>query len=420
MDKTNKLSLIEFQTNANSSLHTYMIVLLLISDRQWQLRMTQHKKLLSCKNLLIAVIGFSFIYYLYAKTPFFVYVLDRLNLRYFFLPNFQCESCTNIKFGYLTNSSSPCQDEPVFLLILVLTYHSNAEARKVIRDTWGGVRQYRGVNIQTRFVFGLHHDVNLNNQPHYESNVYGDVIQVQLYDHYRSLTEKVLMALDWSSKHCNQAKYVLKTDDDSFNHPARFVDYLLDVQHNVFIGGYCFTVYPDYRESSKHYINPNLYPYVYYPTYCSGPGYVLSKHAIAIILQNYQNVKYLPMEDVFITGMIRETMGMKYTQIPGVVAGWHTLTPCLLATETKNAHNIWPSHMKQIWVDVLKNNPDVCKYHLIKNMIILIIVICIWCILLIWMLKCLAWPFGRYHEPCHICTNYGDARNLEYFLLEKH
>ena len=358
------------------------------------------KQVFAISTIVVCLYGLR---YLFIYTPIPYYALDKLQLRHYFLPEFSCNQCTTFNFSFISEASSTCGtkgDPPIYLLILVLTYHSNAGARKVIRNTWGGEKSYRGVRIKTQFVFGLHQDKNLNDQPRHEKEKFNDVLQVKVYDGYRSLTEKVMMSLWWVSQHCSEVQYVLKTDDDSFNHPYRFVDYLLDLDHQTqmhhykdppqpepFIGGYCFTVYPDYREGSKHYVTPDLYPYEYYPTYCSGPGYVLSMGAINSILDTYSSVKYMPMEDVYITGMVREVARLSYSQIPGVVAGWHTLTPCLLATETKNAHNIWPLHMADIWTEVLEGEkPGACRSRNVKRLSLLIVIIGLWIALLYWML----------------------------------
>ena len=45
------------------------------------------------------------------------------------------------------------------------------------------------------------------------------------------------MGLTWVREFCPRARYVLKTDDDAFNVPQRYVDYLLMVDSDEkFIG----------------------------------------------------------------------------------------------------------------------------------------------------------------------------------------
>lgn len=55
-----------------------------------------------------------------------------------------------------------------------------------------------------------------------------------------------MMGLKWVRQFCQQARYILKTDDDAFNVPQRFIDYLIGIESarsvDRFLGGYCFTV----------------------------------------------------------------------------------------------------------------------------------------------------------------------------------
>lgn len=238
---------------------------------------------------------------------------------------------------------------PCFLLILVASFHANLDARQAIRKSWGSLREYQGQIVRTLFIFGSHEDKNYNYQIQYEFKHYGDVMQADFVDGYRWLTNKTMAGLHWVQKFCPTAKFILKTDDDGFNVPQRFIDYLLAVGADRFIGGYCFTVMPDRRASSKFYVPYSMYPDQYYPTYCSGPGYVLSRSAAASILSLSADVAFLPMEDVFVTGVCRVVAGISYTQVVGVVEDHGQMTRCGLATWVKNGHSVYPQATPKLW-----------------------------------------------------------------------
>jgi len=174
-------------------------------------------------------------------------------------------------------------------------------------------------------------------------------MQADFMDGYRWLTNKTVVGLHWAQTFCPTAKFILKTDDDGFNVPQRFIDYLLAVGADRFVGGYCFTVMPDRRVSSKFYVPYSMYPDQYYPTYCSGPGYVMSRSAAASILSVSADVAFLPMEDVFVTGACRVATGMAYTQLVGVVEDHRQMTRCGLATWVKNGHNVYPLATPKLW-----------------------------------------------------------------------
>jgi beta-1,3-galactosyltransferase 2 len=180
--------------------------------------------------------------------------------------------------------------------------------------------------------------------------------QADFTDHYRWLTNKTMMGLRWVREFCPGARFVLKTDDDGFNVPQRFVDYLIGIDAagvDRFVGGYCFTVMPDRRDSSKFYIPYSMYPDRYYPTYCSGPGYVLSRAAVADVVSVADDVLFLPMEDVFVSGVCRVAAGIIYTQIVGVAEDQRQMTRCNLAVWVKNGHNIYPDATPLLWARVV-------------------------------------------------------------------
>jgi len=121
--------------------------------------------------------------YLLWFTPLAAYVFDRLNLRQFFLPNMVCIGCNNFTYPYMVDNRNFCTDsagklQPVFLLILVASFHANMDARQAIRKSWGSLREYQGHPIKTLFIFGRHEDKNYNYQIQYELQLYGDVMQV--------------------------------------------------------------------------------------------------------------------------------------------------------------------------------------------------------------------------------------------------
>jgi beta-1,3-galactosyltransferase 2 len=181
-------------------------------------------------------------------------------------------------------------------------------------------------------------------------------VQADFKDDYSWLTNKTMMGLRWVQEFCPGARYVLKTDDDGFNVPQRFIDYLIGIDDagiERFVGGYCFTVMPDRREGSKFYIPLSMYPDRYYPTYCSGPGYVLSRLAVVDIVTVADNVLFLPMEDVFVSGVCRVASKITYTQIVGVAEDQRQMTRCNLAVWVKNGHNIYPHATPAIWARVV-------------------------------------------------------------------
>jgi len=146
----------------------------------WQSQYSLLKWILLIPSLSGCAMG---IFYLLWFTPVFVYILDRLRLRNLFLPNLTCSGCNNFTYPYVVDNQNFCmfpdgRFQPVFLLILVASFHANLDARQAIRKSWGSLREYQGRAIRTLFIFGSHEDKNYNFQIQYEMKHYGDVVQV--------------------------------------------------------------------------------------------------------------------------------------------------------------------------------------------------------------------------------------------------
>jgi len=161
-----------------------------ISSR-WKLVLSQNQYSgLRCILLILPVTVLTVAaFYLLWFTPLVAYVLDRLGLRHIFLPNLICVGCNNFTYPYIIDNQDFCTDssgklQPVFLLILVASFHANLDARQAIRKSWGSLREYQGQAVRTLFIFGHHEDQNYNYQIQYELKHYGDVMQVNSVDIY--------------------------------------------------------------------------------------------------------------------------------------------------------------------------------------------------------------------------------------------
>ena len=67
---------------------------------------------------------------------------------------------------------------------------------------------------------------------------------------------------------------------------------------------------PDRRNTSKYYISKDEYKWPYYPDYCLGGAYTTSVGVARQLWEAAQKAKRLKMDDVWITGILRERIGM--------------------------------------------------------------------------------------------------------------
>ena len=85
----------------------------------------------------------------------------------------------------------------------------------MIRDTWGNP-DIPDINTRLVFLLGATDDTNLQKSISEESSAHGDIVQGEFLDTYHNLSYKAIMGNLWVSEFCEQAEFVVKTDDDMF------------------------------------------------------------------------------------------------------------------------------------------------------------------------------------------------------------
>ncbi|XP_069806738.1 beta-1,3-galactosyltransferase 2-like [Dendropsophus ebraccatus] len=207
-------------------------------------------------------------------------------------------------YKFLINQPDKCKNRNPFLVILILGKCHDVESRNTIRDTWGNESLYV-VDVVRIFLVGL--PVRFSDQTQSllkeESEAFEDIIQQDFMDTYYNLTLKTLMGMEWVTKFCPSASYVMKTDNDIFLN----VDYLvhkvlypdLPVLQNYFTGYIVSNTKPMRRRVYKWYVPKEVYPNDTYPPYCSGPGYLFSVDMAKKIYDISQEIRVIPMEDAF-------------------------------------------------------------------------------------------------------------------------
>ncbi|XP_006821577.1 beta-1,3-galactosyltransferase 5-like [Saccoglossus kowalevskii] len=218
-----------------------------------------------------------------------------------------------------------CNDG-VFLVTMVISHFGHFHERYLIRKTWGGVKRVHDIDIRTVFLLGKdreHHPgtVRHRNQQtvlekvRKENALHGDIIVLDLVDHYLNLTLKTLQGLNIITNNCSSAEYVLKVDDDVFINYDLLVKHISYSARENFVIGYLHENARPIRsaqspEYAKWFTPITTYNRTYYPPYLIGPAYVMSHDVAKAIVQISPQVPFLPWEDVFITGLCLEKLKM--------------------------------------------------------------------------------------------------------------
>ncbi|KAG8181674.1 hypothetical protein JTE90_019213 [Oedothorax gibbosus] len=121
--------------------------------------------------------------------------------------------------------------------------------------------------------------------------------------------------------HCPHASYFLKTDDDTFvNLPvlARVLQKPVFDPSESFIGGYVRKgSVPTRIPSEKHYVSEEDFPEEEFPPYADGSAHVTTGPTAMQLYGASQRVTpFLPLEDIFITGLCADDIDAKLVHEP--------------------------------------------------------------------------------------------------------
>lgn len=220
-------------------------------------------------------------------------------------------------------TSLPC------LVVMVCSKPDNTELRLAIRKTWDF--ELDKTQVVVRFFVG--HDEAWDDIIEREQALHNDVVITDYMDTYENLSYKVLAAMSWALQHVRSARYVMKTDDDTYlNLPyilhelRRSNNVISDATRSYIIGAVCVDSPVVREDGDKWFVSELDYPSDVYPTYVFGGAYVMTRAAAESILAASLKADYLHLEDVFITGILARAAGVVHVSHPGF-AFWTSKRP---------------------------------------------------------------------------------------------
>lgn len=222
---------------------------------------------------------------------------------------------------YLINHEQKCSDRNVLLLLFVKSPPENFERRRAIRSTWGNevyIESTLGVSVRVLFALGLHPQSlerrKLQRALHLEDQLHHDLIQQDFLDTFHNLTIKLLLQLSWTHTFCPHAKFLMSADDDIFVHLPNLIHYLQEVEQagvkDFWVGKVHRGAPPIRKKNSKYYVSEEMYPWLLYPDYTPGAGYVISRDVASKVYQASLTLNAsLYIDDVFM-GICANAIGI--------------------------------------------------------------------------------------------------------------
>ncbi|XP_066299685.1 beta-1,3-galactosyltransferase 1-like [Branchiostoma lanceolatum] len=260
-------------------------------------------------------------------------------------------------YSFVINNPGKCENQDVFLLIVVTTSAENMGRRNGIRQTWGKESNMPAVGIKTVFATGKSNDVARQVTLEEENEIYRDIIQEDFDDTPRNSTLKTIMCLRWASQFCANAEFVLKAEDDTFVNLVPFINYLHDLQNRKTTGllmGYTYSGTKPLRDPffiPKWYVSEDDYAKDVYPKYPGGFAYVISNDILRPLYEVSFKVKYFFLEDVYL-GICAEKLGIDPTHHDGFYPIFVDVNYCGLDWLLASRDVAEPELMTKFWLIV--------------------------------------------------------------------
>ncbi|XP_076001139.1 lactosylceramide 1,3-N-acetyl-beta-D-glucosaminyltransferase A-like [Genypterus blacodes] len=265
----------------------------------------------------------------HVKSYSYRYLVNRFTAinKTFTIPREQARRFSN--FHYLLDHPDKCTGKDVLLLLFVKSSPENIERRNAIRSTWGNetfIQKALGVTVKVVFALGApvtkkgepvwskRSEVGFQQELAHEDRLYGDLIQQDFLDSFHNLTLKLILQFHWMHRSCAHARFLMTADDDVFVHMPNLVSYLQRMSRrgvtDFWIGRVHKGSPPIRNKSSKYYVSPEMYPWLSYPDYTAGAGYVVSSDVADKIYQATLTMNAsLHIDDVFM-GICANAMGV--------------------------------------------------------------------------------------------------------------
>ncbi|XP_041466006.1 uncharacterized protein LOC121416580 [Lytechinus variegatus] len=213
------------------------------------------------------------------------------------------------------SSDVTCTDPDVFMLVLIASHPARKTSRDAIRQTWAnkGFLSSLSRKVKVLFLIGQPYppDPALRLSLDEEHGQNGDLLEGNFLDTFKNLTLKHMFGLTWTAKHCNNAKYFLKGDDDVFANLRNILHLLQEMNSHgkglqeLYLGD-GGREYRNKNQDKKYHVASEEYSGRVFPQYCVGGGYVLSVDLIDRLLKESLRTPLVSSrDDVFVGILLR-------------------------------------------------------------------------------------------------------------------
>ena len=212
----------------------------------------------------------------------------------------------------------------------------------------------------------LKQNPNILNDILQESDTYRDLAIIDNIDVYTNLTLKTIAAFNWARQFCPEADFLLKTDDDMFIQMKRLLSTAKGLRlsaltnpNGIIVGNVASGWKPVRNPQSKYFITQEQYSETSYPPFVTGPSYLVSRPAFDLLHQAAMNRPFFHLEDVFITGIVAESVSVPRRSAPEFRNNANPIPARFLGctlSRTVSKHKVKPE--EQVELSKMAENPQ--------------------------------------------------------------
>ncbi|KAK3604049.1 hypothetical protein CHS0354_004733, partial [Potamilus streckersoni] len=213
-----------------------------------------------------------------------------------------------INSSYIINNPNICKDVTnLTFLIMVHTAVPHFYQRQALRETWANPRLLKSHSSRILFLVGRIKNETVQRSLEAESKQFQDIVQGDFIDDYHNLTHKGVLGYRWITEYCQNAKFILKIDDDVFVNIFRVIDTLLpqfkDGERKI--AGRLHEYVYMYR-SGKFAVDPDYFPGLnYFPLpYCPGPFVLMPRVIVPEMFEASKTAPFIWIDDVYLFGVL--------------------------------------------------------------------------------------------------------------------
>ncbi|XP_069498961.1 beta-1,3-galactosyltransferase 5-like isoform X2 [Ambystoma mexicanum] len=202
----------------------------------------------------------------------------------------------------LENSLGHCRspgDAPL-LLLAMKSHPASGNRRAALRQTWAAEGEISGYQIKRLFLLATVPSLGQMNLLEEEIKEFQDILQWNFTESHHNLSLKERCFLDWLHNNCKEAEFIFKGDDDMLMNPTSLIQYLGT------IGNISRTLHGNLMHRAvvfrggKYAVTHTLFPYLHYPTFLSGGGFIIPRNVIPGLFRASLELPVFPLDDVYL------------------------------------------------------------------------------------------------------------------------